>query len=210
MAAYVFIHGLGQDASAWDETLSRLKGDAAAAACPGLFALPKGGALTYENLYAAFADYCEGLPGPLHLCGLSLGAVLALQYAAARPEKAASLVLIGAQYKMPGMMLRLQNVVFRFMPAQAFEAMGLGKRDLLGLTKSMLQLDLSGALPAVRCKTLVVCGEKDKANRKAAAELARRLPQATFCPVAGAGHEVNVDAPQQLAAVLQAFYQGEN
>ncbi len=205
MATYVFIHGLGQDASAWDKTLSLLK-DAAPAACPDLFALPEGRALTYENLYAAFAAYCDGLPGPLHLCGLSLGAVLALQYAAARPEKTASLALIGAQYKMPRMLLRLQNLVFRCLPARAFGAMGLAKRDLIGLMNSMLTLDLSGVLPAVRCRALVACGEKDRANRQAAVELARRLPQAELCFVAGAGHEANADAPGQLAAVLRDFY----
>lgn len=208
MATYVFIHGLGQDASAWDKTLSQLQG-AAPVACPQLFALPKGRALTYETLYAAFADYCDGLPGPLHLCGLSLGAVLALQYAAARPEKAASLALVGAQYKMPRMLLRLQNLVFRCLPARAFGTMGLPKRDLIGLTSSMLTLDLSGVLPAVRCRALVACGEKDKANRKAAEELARRLPRAELCTVEGAGHEANVDAPGRLAALLQAFYAEE-
>lgn len=54
-----------------------------------------------------------------------------------------------------------------------------------------------------------LCGEKDKANKKAARELANHIPEAEFCTVKGAGHEVNVDVPEKLASIINAFWNGK-
>ena len=70
----------------------------------------------------------------------------------------------------------------------------------------MADLDLTDSLRHVSCPTLILCGEKDRANKKASQELADRLPHSVFREVPGAGHEVNSDAPQELAALLQSFY----
>ena len=43
--------------------------------------------VTYDNLYAAFSDYCNQYDEPIDLCGLSLGGVLALNYAIQYPKK---------------------------------------------------------------------------------------------------------------------------
>ncbi|WP_152656649.1 alpha/beta fold hydrolase [Oceanobacillus sp. CFH 90083] len=76
--------------------------------------------MDYRHLYQHFFDYCEGLDGPIHLCGLSLGAVLSLNYALDRPEKVHSLILLNAQYKMPRFLLAVQNVMFRLLPNSVF------------------------------------------------------------------------------------------
>lgn len=47
----------------------------------------------WEDLYAGSCRYADRAGTPLHLCGLSLGAVLALQYAIERPQAVRSLVL---------------------------------------------------------------------------------------------------------------------
>ena len=52
-------------------------------------------------MYAAFCDYCGGFSQSLNLCGLSLGAVLALNYAIDFPQRVNSLILIAPQYDMP-------------------------------------------------------------------------------------------------------------
>lgn len=69
----------------------------------------------------------------------------------------------------------------------------------------MMDLDYSGELNKISCPVLVVCGEKDSANKKASIELAERLAHAKLCMVKEAGHEVNVDTPEQLAKVLNGF-----
>ena len=82
----VFLHGLGQKPGDWDPVINRLdKGSRAL--CPDLYALEREGE-DYPALYGALERYCDGLEGPLDLCGLSLGGVLALQYAAEHPETA--------------------------------------------------------------------------------------------------------------------------
>ncbi len=78
---YLFIHGLGQSPAVWSETLWRMPGlYAADAHCPDLAHLLRGTPADYDALYRAFSAYCAALPQPLHLCGLSLGGILALQY----------------------------------------------------------------------------------------------------------------------------------
>lgn len=53
---------------------------------------------------------------PLRICGLSLGALLAIDFAIRHEEKVDSLVLIGAQYKVPSLLIDFQNLIFRCMP----------------------------------------------------------------------------------------------
>lgn len=205
--AYLFVHGLGQNSSSWDSTLASLS-PLSAAHCPDLFALLSDGDKTYENLYRAFCAYCMKMEGPVNLCGLSLGAVLALNYAIDYPERAASLALIGAQYQMPRRLLALQNILFRLMPKAAFRQTGLQKAGMIQLTASMKSLDFSGNLKEVSCPVLVICGERDLFNKKASLELFQKLPRACLRIVEGAGHELNKEAPERLAKALESFYSG--
>lgn len=201
----VFVHGLGQRADSWGETISAL-GWPEAPLCPDLAALLRGRAAEYEDLRAAFADYCNGLDDGLDLCGISLGGILALQYALDCPDRVASLVLIGTPCKMPRAMLGVQSLIFRLMPEAAFAQGPFGKADTRRLTGSMKRLDLSDQVRAIRCRALVLCGEKDRANQKAARFLAGQIPGASMQLVARAGHAVNEEAPKALAGILRALY----
>jgi len=201
----IYIHGLGQTPGSWEKTIAAL-GASEDSLRPDLAGLVRGSEAAYQNLYAAFSAVCGQAQGPLALCGLSLGAVLALHYAVEHPERVSSLALIAPQYQMPKKLLRLQNAVFRLMPESAFQGTGFGKAGFLRLCETMLELDFSQSLRKVTCPTLVVCGEKDKANRRAAAELAEGLDRAELQILPGAGHEVNVDAPDKLAEALREFY----
>lgn len=200
----LLLHGLGQGPESWDETIRAL-GPEPDAACPDLFDLCGGGARDYPGLYAAFEGYAGGFPEPVALCGLSLGAVLALDYAIRHPERLCKLVLIAPQYRMPRMLLRLQNTAFRLMPERAFAGAGMGKKEIIRLTSSMIPLDFRGKLDRVTCPTLILWGERDTANRRAAKELSRLIPQAAAQEMPGAGHEVNRDASRELAAAIRAF-----
>lgn len=201
----IYLHGLGQTPDSWDKTVARL-GTAGCSVCPDLAGLLQGQEAAYQNLYQVFSRICEEWEGPVDLCGLSLGGVLALDYAIQHPEKVRSLVLIAAQYRMPERLLRLQNALFRLMPRSMFQQAGFGKAEFLRLCSSMMKLDFSGSIQRVACPVLILCGEKDSANKKAAAELAKRLKDAELQIIEGAGHEVNVDAPERLAEALQGFY----
>lgn len=202
---YIFLHGLGQNSSSWDKTVSFM-GQSMEAVCPDLLVFLDNEAITYTNLYKAFSDYCKNISEPLNLCGLSLGGVLALNYAIDYPERVNSLVLIGAQYKMPKTILKLQNIIFRFMPESAFKNMGFQKKDFIQLTNSMMDLDFSKRLKEIPCATLVLCGGKDNANKKAAKGLAENIQRAEYKLVDDTSHEVNIENPQKLALELETFW----
>lgn len=202
----VFLHGLGQTPGSWTETIQKLN-PAGPNLCPNLAELLQGKDPDYQSLYEAVSAYCGRIDGTLDLCGLSLGGVLALQYAIEQPRKVRSLVLIAPQYRMPKTLLKVQNFLFRFMPERAFQSTGFGKKAFIRLCGSMMDLDFTSALSAVGCPVLVLCGERDSANKKAAVKLTELLPDAEMQEIPGAGHEVNQDAPEQLAEVLGRFYQ---
>ena len=200
----VFLHGLGQGPDSWAAVRARLS-PAPDDAIPGLTALLRQGDGTYGALLTALASALEALPGPLDLCGLSLGAVLALDHAARHPERVRSLVLIAPQYRMPKRLLALQDLLFRLLPERlATGGTDLKKAELLALTRSMAGLNLSASLPA--CPALVVCGARDRANRSAAEELSGLLPNAELRLLPGAGHELNRESPEALAELLKAFW----
>lgn len=201
----VFLHGLGQTASSWDKTIA-VMGNGGRAACPQLTELLRDKPVNYPNLYQGFSEYCAHFSQPLYLCGLSLGGVLALHYGIEHSDRVAGMALIGTQYVMPKGLLRFQNLVFRAMPDRAFREMGFAKRDFISLSKSMMDLDFREDLHRVTCPVLVVCGEKDKANKAASRRLRELLPHAELCMVENAGHEVNVDAPEKLGVLLKDFY----
>ena len=205
MKKTIFLHGLGQTPSSWIKTIENI-GIEESAVCLNLSTLVQGREANYENLYAAFSDICNEHSEKVNLCGLSLGGVLSLNYAIDHPDKVNSLILIAAQYKMPKKLLSIQNTIFRFMPKSMFQEMGFRKEDFLVLCKTMMELDFSNSLNAVNSPVLIICGEKDSANKKASMELADRLTNAELCIVEGANHEINIEMPEKLAELIKRFY----
>ena len=204
----LFLHGLGQNELSWDPLLYYLSAGAGKIMCPDLSTFLEGEERTYTGLYHSLVEYCGHCPDKISLCGLSLGAVLALNYAIDYPENVSTLVLIAGQDKMPGNLLKLQNRLFRLMPKRSFESTGFSKNDFITLTSSMEDLDFSGKLGKVACPVLVLCGARDKANKKAAVRLAQGIKNARLQFIKNAGHEANTDTPEQLADCLNDFYEG--
>lgn len=202
---YILIHGLGQNSSNWNKTISYMI-EQEHIICPELSLFLKDGDVTYTNLYHAFSNYCDNISEPLNLCGLSLGAVMALNYAIDNPEKVKSLILIEAQYEMPKILLKIQSIIFQFMPETTFKNIGIKKKDFIKLTNSMTNLNFKKSLKNISCPVLVVCGEKDIANKKASKNLSESITKAELKFIRNAGHEVNTDTPKELAEIINNFY----
>lgn len=64
---------------------------------------------------------------------------------------------------------------------------------------------MSGKLPNISCSALILCGEKDGANKKAAAELAKLIPNGDYAEIKKSDHEVNRDNPKELARVISEW-----
>ena len=201
----IYLHGLGQNPDSWSKVIEQLEA-AEHSMCPDLSELVQGQDTTYQNLYAAFSAMCDEIEEDICLCGLSLGGVLALNYVIEHPEKIKGLVLIATQYKMPKKLLRVQNAIFRFMPKSMFQQTGFGKSDFLKLCNTMMELDFSDSIYNVSCPTLVIYGEKDRANKNASIELANMLIDAELQVFNGVGHEINIEAPDKLEETLRVFF----
>ena len=202
---YILLHGMGQNASSWNETISFLP-NTSEIVCPELSDFFSEGNCYYSKMYNAFCDYCNNFSEPLNLCGLSLGAVLALNYAIDYPRRVKSLILIAPQYDMPKFLLKVQNVLFKSMPESQFKDIGLTKKDFITLTNSMADMDFTSGLEKVSCPVLVLCGEKDNVNKKAAVKVAEKLSKAKFSTIENSGHEVNIDNPNGLAKAMKELY----
>ena len=202
---YMFLHGLGQAPSDWESTIKRLD-LGTEIYCPDLSDWLSGKEASYLNLYHVLESYCEQQEEPLHLCGLSLGGILALHYALEHAKRVASLVLIGTQYVMPKRLLKFQNMIFHLMPNKSFRKIGFGKNDFINLSKSMMDLDFQKDLVKLNCRVLVLCGEKDKVNMSAAIALKQQINYAKLGIIPHAGHEVNKDNPVELGKILSDFY----
>ena len=197
----VLIHGLGQDFSIWNNMIENQEN----IICPNLPDFLKGKEANWNNLYNSFENYCKSIPDKINICGLSLGGILALQYGIENPDKINSMILIGTQYTMPKMLLKIQNVIFRFMPEIQFKETGFSKNDFIKLSESMMNLDFSENLKNIKFPVLVVCGEKDKPNMKASLNISKMIPDAELSIVKNSGHEVNRDNPEELKNILKNF-----
>ena len=173
---YLYLHGLGQKPDSWNRVIKETKVSKSSCSL-SLSEMLEGKSITYKELYLSFSSECDKENEEIVLCGLSLGAVLTLNYAIDHPDKVRALVLIA---------------------------------DVISLCGTMAELDFSDSLYKVSCPVLIVCGEKDKANKKTSKELCHYLNNSDFYELMKTGHEANIEAPEELAIVLQRFYDSIN
>ena len=202
----ILIHGLGQSSKEWDTVKNELETKGISSIVPDLFELAKGKELDYTTVYQTFNKLCESYQDKLNLCGLSLGGLVALNYAIQFPEKINSLVLIGTPFEIPKGLLKFQNIVFRFMPKAAFQNMGVSKKDFIRLSKSMAELNFMASAATLDCPALILCGANDKANMESAKRFHEAMKNSNLVIVEDSGHEVNKDNPHKLVSILQGFW----
>ena len=205
MATKIFVHGSGHKATSWEKTISYMTNNEDIV-CPNLSSILEGKEASYENLYSSFVKYCNEFDGQIHLCGLSLGGILALNFALDFPRKVKTLVLIGTPYKVPKVAFSFQNIIFRFLPKSIFETMAFDKKNTFALGDTMKNLDFSDRVKNIKCPTLILCGKKDSANMKSADYLSQSIRSAELKIIENTGHVVNEENPKALADILNEYY----
>ena len=201
----ILIHGSGHKAASWDKVISYMNNDKDIL-CPNLSTILNGKEASYDNLYSSFVEYCNKIDGKIDLCGLSLGGILALNYAIDYPNKVEKLVLIGTPYRVPKVMFSIQNIIFKFLPKSMFDTMAFNKKDTFILGKTMKNIDFSNRVQNIKCQTLIICGENDRANIKSAHYLAENIKNAKLEIMKNTGHIVNEESPKELAETLTEFW----
>lgn len=202
----ILIHGLGQTNKSWDKTIIYLKQKGIDVLCPNLFEEFKTFSKDYNGMYRAFSDFCNNQNEKLNLCGLSLGGILALDFAKAFPEKVHSILLIGTPHKIPKILFNFQVLVFHIMPKLTFKKMGCSKKEFISLVRSMRKFNIEKGLENIKCKSLILCGSKDYMNLKSARFLNKRIKTSCFKIISHSSHEVNRDQPEELSNWIYDFW----
>lgn len=207
----VFLHGLGEGPGVWDAQRAALPSgfegvavdvfEGAGSGVAPAFSLEGAATLVVRDLDRLGIEQA-------HVCGLSLGAMIALQLALDHPKRVRSLVLAAGQVRPPRVLMAVQSAVMRLLPSSVFEKQGAAKDVMLPVLKAVSRVDFSARLASVSVPTLVLCGSKDRPNLPAARQLAQGIRGAQLHIIPGAGHQSHVQAPDEFSRVLGAFLTG--
>lgn len=199
----IFLHGLGQDKTVWDDVTAALPHQDYLA-----LELFEDGKIpeNFATLTEQVANRLQEIEEDFILIGLSLGGVLALALSQYHFMHLKGLIISGAQYRLKGNFLyKLQLLVFQFLPQSVFKKRGAAKRPLLTFLKSMSNLDLSDRVKHIQLPTLILCGQKDKPNLLPAKEMAELIPHAKLAVIKKGGHLLNTDMPTVFATEITDF-----
>ncbi len=205
----VCVHGLAGSSRWWQP----VAGDLEATGPVVLLDLPR--ALSPDDLTGWVAREIEELAGPVDLVGHSLGALVALRVAAARPDLVRKLILIAP----PGIQSRRSAIAYgppvvatmlragpRFLVRAATDAARAGPRNVLRGGSHVAATDARSEAARVHTPTLLVWGMHDRLTPSTIGrEWLQALPDARLHVIEDAGHVPMVDSPSELVAAISAF-----
>ena len=231
------LHGVGSDKSVWRPQLEHFGESRRTLAFdyPGYGDSGYLEGATRDDFAAAVLAAMDALDvGRAHVCGLSLGGVVALAMHATAPGRCASLILADSFAVHPdGQAIHDRSVA----ASSEFGIRGLAEAradSLLGShasaeVRAEVIATMSGIDPAayalgaaavwladqreraaaVRCPTLILCGSEDRITPPSLSEqLKDIIPHAALVEIAGAGHLSNLEQPAIFNRVVERFLDG--
>lgn len=202
----ILIHGLGQNNQSWNDTDIYLKKNGIDTICPNLFEMTKNTLADYKTMYNVFSNFCNNQEEKLNLCGLSLGGILTLDFVKEYPQKVNSIILIGTPYKIPKTLFKVQSLIFHIMPKSTFEKIGCSKGRFITLVNSIKDFNIIKDLEKIKCRTLILCGDKDNMNMKSSMLLNNVIRNSELKIINNSSHEVNIDNPKELSNIIYHFW----
>jgi 3-oxoadipate enol-lactonase len=228
----LFLHGVGSDKSVWRPQLNHFGPSRPAIAIdyPGYGESEfKPNATRDDYARAALAALDALGIAYAHICGLSLGGVVAIAMHHLAPHRCNSLILADSFALHPDG----RAIYDRSVAASAdLRAMAEARVDLLlaqpadpavrsEVVETMARIrpaayrigaeavwlaDQRDRAAAIDVPALVICGTEDKVTPPALSEeLAALIPGAQLQPIAGAGHLSNLEKPAEFNAVVERF-----
>lgn len=235
----VFINSLGTDLRIWDDVLPLLDGHLPLIRYDkrghGLSDAPAGPYTIRQHTgdLEALLKHLE--IGEAIVCGISVGGMIALDYAARNPDAVRALVLCDTAAKIgtaTGWTQRIRSVqehgleqMAETILAQWFSPSFSQERPsdyrgycnmlarssdegYVATCEALRDADLRETLSVINAKTLVLCGAEDPSTPPAVVHrLAERLPDAQFDVIPGAAHLPCVEQPAATAARINSFLQ---
>ncbi len=139
------------------------------------------------------------------LCGISLGAMVALQVAATHPRRVRGLVLCTGARPMSPAIRSVHHAVVGALPARALQVLPGGRRQAAEVLDQVRTPDYAPLSPLVEPPTQVLYGEHDHLNARASRRLARALPDAAAVRVPGCGPGWMWSEPERFAEAAASF-----
>lgn len=230
----IFLHGVGSDKSVWRPQLAYFGQSRRAVAFdyPGYGESEFVENATRDDFAAALLAAMEALGiDRAHICGLSLGGVIAIAMHAAAPDRCASLIIADSFAVHPdGRAIHDRSVAAsRGMPMRELAEARSGL--LLGSAATdAMRLEVIGTMAAIEpaayrlgaaavwladqrtraaaidVPTLVLVGEEDGITAPALSEdLHRLVPGSRLGIVAAAGHLANLEQPEAFNRAIESF-----
>jgi pimeloyl-ACP methyl ester carboxylesterase len=237
--AVVLLHGLGSSTRDWEPQMAALS---KAYRVVSIDLLGHGRSSRPRGPYsmAGFAADVAAVLGHLgldsaHVCGISLGGMVAFQLAADFPERVRTLAIINSGPAFPGRTLRGRlTLLSRFavirmkgLPALAPIIAGrlFPKPEQEPLRQTFIQrfaendrsayeatmraigkFDVSDRLDRIRCPVLVLASDRDYTPVAAKEAYVSRLADARLVVIADSGHASPMDQPERVNAALMEFW----
>jgi len=231
----VFLHGVGSDKSVWAPQLAHFGRGCRAAAFdyPGYGESDFIAGANRDDFALAMLTAMDALEiQTAHVCGLSLGGVIAIAMHAIAPQRCQSLILADSFAVHPDG----RGIYERSVAASTdLQALAEARVDVLlaqpadpevraEVVETMARIDpaayrlgaeavwladQSDRAAAIRVPTLVLCGSGDKVTPPALSrELAALIPGARYAEIAGAGHLSNLENPEVFNRLVEEFIRG--
>lgn len=239
-APLVLLHSLGTNGHVWDpqiEVLAQsfrvirpdMRGHGLTTCTPGPYSM------------AQLADDLAGLLDALtvnqaHIGGISIGGMIAQEFAARHPEKTASLILCDTAMAIPpaeNWILRARTVrekgigVIEDAVIANWVTPGfIGSTETAGLAamltrtpaegyaggcEAIAAADLSASTASLRISTLVIVGDQDKPTPVTSAQaMQAAISGASLIIIEGAAHIPTVEKPAEISAAMMNFLQPDN
>lgn len=199
----IFIHGLGQNKSTWNKIVNEFDGQDDII-CLDLYTHFKEKFSNYNDLYNEFKKYLSKYDEVI-LIGISLGGILITDYLIENPKNVKKAVIIGSVYKIPKLLFKMQNIIFKLLPNRTFNSMGISKNEVISLTESMTKINFTNKLDKIKTPVLIVCGDKDNVNKKSAKLLNKNFMNSKLIFIKNSKHEVNIEKPVELGNKIKTF-----
>lgn len=233
----IFLHGVGSDKSVWAPQLAYFGQQRRAVAFdyPGYGESDPSPDATGDDFAAVILAAMDALDiDRAHVCGLSLGGVIAIALHAADPSRCASLILADsfavhpdgqaifdrseAASRTVGMRGLAEARAGALLGTAATPAMHAEVIDTMSNidpaayvigARAVWLADQIDRASAIRVPTFVLVGDEDSITPPALSEqLVSLIPGATMEVIAGAGHLANLEQPAAFNAAVDTFLNG--
>ena len=239
--AVLCIHGLGSSTRDWEPQIGALahhhtvitydvRGHGETAKPRGRYSVRQ-----FAEDAAALIEHLE--PGPVHVLGISMGGMIALQLAVDFPRLVRSLIIVNSG---PEMILRTWKqriaiyqrfVIVRLMgmrkmgqvladvllpkPEHAAERATFVERwarndpgAYLRALRALIGWSVSDRLPSISCPTLIVSADQDYTPVAYKEYYTKLIPGARLAVVADSRHMLPVEKPNEFNAIVTGFLDG--